>query len=170
VSKTTTEKIQYILDSDNPIEIKRITNKKYRVGFCGRCGSCCKLIEINTTASDSVLDWLTGYGIKCTVHPQMFVSPDTPKAQNHSITMSIPITCTHLQTEDSSPDRMISSQTYYCDRHDKLPGICAVYPKAPSKHPSCTYVFFDDQQLEAFNSKLKEWEKINGKTKKIING
>jgi len=157
VGFTTQDKLNILLNSENEIEIKRLDNRMYRVGFCSRCGSCCKEININTLASDTVMDWLAGYGIKCRVRPKKFLGLDEDRAEAHSITMSIPITCKYL-----SEDGEVTT----CTRHENRPAICQFYPRKPSKHPNCTYLFLNTEQLQVFLEQIKSWENEHGASKK----
>jgi Fe-S-cluster containining protein len=155
-------KINTIIDSDRPIELHRLSNNKYRFGFCSRCGACCKSININTTASDNVIHWLNGYGITTNIKSNIFNSPECSKEKVHTVGLSIPIICKFLENG-------VDGQ-YSCSRYNKdIPVICKGYPKAQSAFSSCTFIFITTDELKIVLNKINQWEETNGKTKTIIN-
>lgn len=185
------QKLRKILDyGGDDVEITRITNEIYRVGYCSRCGSCCKNIDIVSRVSDHVVDWLKGYGVGVQIKDNIFESPDSRSKYEHSATLSFPITCKHLSTSlsndgiaieptlgnirESNPEVVIPLPNnadipapiiiHTCNIHNNRPAICKLYPRKSSKWPPCTYVFVNDGDMQWL---INEWEKKYGKEKKI---
>lgn len=157
------QKLRTIIDyGGDDAEVTRITNVLYRVGYCSRCGCCCKNIDINSRVSEYVIEWLKGYGVSVQVKDNIFESPDERSKYEYSATLSFPMTCQHLGEERPVEHRHESF--HVCKIHKDRPAICKLYPRKSSKWPSCTFVFLDDNDLKWF---INEWEKKHGKEKKI---
>ena len=157
------QKLRKIIDyGGEEVEVTRITNVLYRVGYCSRCGACCKNIDINSRVSEYVIEWLKGYGVTVQIKDNIFESPDERSKYEYSATLSFPITCKHLVDEPITEQRPES--VYTCTIHKERPAICKLYPRKSSKWATCTFVFLDDNDLNWF---IKEWEKKHGKEKKI---
>jgi Fe-S-cluster containining protein len=93
------QKLKNIIDyGGDDVEVTRITNIRYRIGYCSRCGSCCKNIDISSRVSEYVIEWLKGYGIGVQVKDNIFESPDERSKYEYSATLSFPITCKHLSS------------------------------------------------------------------------
>jgi len=158
------QKLRNIIEyGGDDVEVTRITNTLYRVGYCSRCGSCCKNIDISSRVSEYVIEWLKGYGVGVQVKDNIFESPDERSKYEYSATLSFPITCKHLDEVRAEVDKKATCLCT-CKRYKDRPAVCKLYPRKTSKWPTCTYVFLDDDNMKWF---VSEWEKKHGKEKKI---
>lgn len=158
------QKLKHIVNyGGNDVEVTRITNVLYRVGYCSRCGSCCKNIDINSRVSEYVIEWLKGYGVGIQLKDNIFESPDERSKYEYSATLSFPITCTYLKHE-LVKSLNAEQNVYTCERYKDRPAVCKLYPRKSSKWPTCTFVFINDEEMKWL---ISEWEKKHGKEKKI---
>lgn len=158
------QKLRKIIDyGGDDVEATRITNVIYRVGYCSRCGCCCKNIDIGTRVSEHVIEWLKGYGVTVQVKDNIFESPDERSKYEYSATLSFPIKCQHLD-EIWTQVEGEAVGVHTCKTHKDRPAICKLYPRKSSKWATCTYVFLADNDMQWL---LNEWEKKHGQEKKI---
>ena len=156
------QKLQNIIeyDGDTEVTVDRMTNTMYRVGYCSQCGSCCKCIDIQVRVSPNVIHWLDGYGVKVKkLNPVYEASEIEEESKDYAALISIPITCIHLIQKDNFCT---------CGRYEERPSLCKLYPRNPSKWPTCTYVFVNEDELNWFLKEHTEyWSQKDGKTKEI---
>jgi Fe-S-cluster containining protein len=155
--------INKIIQYEGTIDVHRLSNTIYRVGFCSRCGCCCRNIDILTRVSGNVIDWLSGYGIKITTKTPIFDRSSDGESEpiEFAAQLNIPITCNYLIQDETT-------QQHACTRYQNSPLICQGYPRSQSKYPTCTFVFLKEDEFEWFVTEYnKYWEAKNGTKKEI---
>lgn len=156
--------LKKIIEREIEPEVHRMTNTIYRVGYCSQCGACCKNIDIDSQVSENVADWLKGYGIKIKRHKAEFADPEDESTKTFSVTLSFPISCTHLKLQHYEGN----TKVYRCEKYNERPSICRIYPTKQSKWTTCTYTFLNTEELTWFsNEYTKYWEQKNGTKKEI---
>lgn len=149
---TKREKLEHILkySGSTEISIRRISNTLYRIGYCCQCGSCCKNIDIQVRISANVETWLAGYGITVKKEENIYETEEENKNIDYTALISIPVQCKYLKQVDNC---------YTCENYNARPAICQAYPKSPSKWPTCTYVFVEEEELKWFLDKYNKEQK-----------
>jgi Fe-S-cluster containining protein len=117
--------INSIIQYEGTIDVHRLSNTVYRVGFCSRCGCCCRNIDILTRVSGHAIEWLSGYGIQITTKTPIFDRSSVTDIEpiEFAAQLTIPITCSYLTQDETS-------QQYACTKYKTSPLICKNYPRS----------------------------------------
>jgi len=154
-----TAKIKELIRYEKPIEVVKLTNEKYRVGFCSRCGACCKTINMDTKGSEAAIEWLKLHGVKVTILGGIKTDP-REEANEFTLSISLPCQCTELALDEE--------QKCICQVYEDRPIICKYYPKQYAGFQTCTYMFLNTEELNKFAADYTEyWRSTHGKEKTI---
>jgi Fe-S-cluster containining protein len=155
-----TNKLQDLIHSDRDIEVVRVSNERFRVGYCSQCGACCKTINMDTKGTQVAIDWLTLHNAKVSIIGKIERDP-REEAKEFTFSVSFPCQCSALVYDDSN-------QNYTCNVYNDRPIICKMYPKNYTGYKTCTYNFINAEELNIFSKEYTEyWRKAHGKEKKI---
>jgi len=123
------------------LKVLKVKDGLYRVGYCVKCGGCCKGINMRTSINEEIADWVRLHGIKVTM------------LDNKSAILSWIKDCKYLQIESFELD---GTYSHTCQNYKSRPNICVNYPMSPSSHKECMFVFINTRELDWFNKQIKE--------------
>ena len=153
-----TAKIKELIKQTS-LEVIRLGNKRYRVGYCCQCGECCKSINMDTKGTKEAIRWLKLHGVRVSVIGDIKKDP-REEAREFTLSISLPCQCEKL--------RQIADNKYTCTIYEDRPVICEYYPKQYTGYKTCTYMFLDDEELQKLAADYTEyWRKEHGQEKAI---
>ena len=160
-----------IIEYPEEIEVTRLANDKYRVGYCSRCGECCRTISLDTRVGNNAIEYIKLHNVEIKIKTSIVVDPkEEPTEFAASLTFTCP--CQHLikipyKIEDTDIEDQPDNR-YFCRIYDTRPAICSSYPKNQSSWKTCTFTFLDSEKLDWFIKQYSEyWREKDGKEKKI---
>ena len=150
-----------IIEYPEEIEVTRLANDKYRVGYCSRCGECCRTISLDTRVGNNAIEYIKLHNVEIKIKSSIVVDPkEEPTEFAASLTFTCP--CQHLIGDPDCLDKWL------CEIYPTRPAICSSYPKNQSSWKTCTFTFLDSEKLDWFIKQYAEyWREKDGKEKKI---
>jgi len=120
----------------------------YRIGYCCRCGTCCKMRDVYIPTEDDNNPLIRK------THPVSSIMPDGQTAwMNKEKTI-----CRNFIIKDGIPK---------CIHYPIRPKRCSEFPKYRITQPEkCTYTFIGLEEYRYFLSELDIWRKTNGGKRK----
>jgi len=155
-----TTKLHEIMKHDGDFEVVRLGNDRYRIGYCSRCGACCRTVNMDTKGSQIAIDWLKLHGVKVSKIGDIKKDP-REEAVEFTLSLSFPCVCKELTVD-------AMGHHHKCNIYEDRPIICKMYPKHNAGDGTCTYVFINTKELEVFSHEYqKYWREQHGKEKTI---
>ena len=153
-------RMQQLIEFEGDFEVVRIKDKLFRVGYCSLCGACCQTVGITSRGSKDAIEWIELHNIKVGLVGAI-VQDSREQATDFTINLTFPCPCKELEFIEKEG-------RYRCNNYTDRPGICKGYPRKPTNHKSCTYIFLDQDDLNWFTKEYtKYWREQHGQEKKI---